>query len=208
MRKQPLTFICFFFASVLITSTVLVVATSQFENNQHSLSSPETTTVSEYDPWCDLNGDGKIDIFDVVMVAGKYGTSGDPHDAKAALEYDSSWLNITDKAGEYFNITHNLNSTDIIIDIQGKTTLNGGTHQRNLGGTGYTQESNRAYGGADDDVAYSVVETGDGGYALAGYTLSFGAGGYDFWLVKTDSAGNIVWNQTYGGTVRKSAGLI
>ena len=35
---------------------------------------------------------------------------------------------------------------------------------------------NRTYGGADWDVAYSVVLTSDGGYALAGYTNSFGAG--------------------------------
>jgi len=59
---------------------------------------------------------------------------------------------------------------------------------------------NQTYGGANDDYAYSIIQTGDGGYALAGYTDSFGAGGRDFWLVKTDSAGNIQWNQTYGGT--------
>jgi cell wall-associated NlpC family hydrolase len=46
------------------------------------------------------------------------------------------------------------------------------------------------------------VQTVDGGYALAGKTLSLeiSAGSWDFWLVKTDSAGNIMWNKTYGGT--------
>jgi hypothetical protein len=46
---------------------------------------------------------------------------------------------------------------------------------------------NQTYGGAGDDVAYSVVQTSDGGYALAGYTNSFGAGSYDFYLVKARS---------------------
>lgn len=45
-------------------------------------------------------------------------------------------------------------------------------------------EWNKTYGGADYDYAESIVETSDGGYVLAGYTESFGAGGYDAWLVK------------------------
>jgi predicted secreted protein len=57
----------------------------------------------------------------------------------------------------------------------------------------------QAYGGSGDDEFYSLVRTSDGGYALAGYTNSSGAGGYDFWLVKTDSSGTMQWNQTYGG---------
>jgi hypothetical protein len=60
-------------------------------------------------------------------------------------------------------------------------------------------EWNMMYGGADVDTAFSLVETSDGGYALAGETKSFPAGDFDFWLVKTDVSGNMEWNRTYGG---------
>jgi len=59
---------------------------------------------------------------------------------------------------------------------------------------------NQTYGGIENDYLFSMVQTSDGGYALAGYTESFGAGDLDYWLVKTDSDGNMIWNQTYGGT--------
>ena len=57
----------------------------------------------------------------------------------------------------------------------------------------------QTYGGANSDIARSVVQTSDGGYLLAGDTMSLGAGDLDFWLVKVDSAGNHEWNKTYGG---------
>lgn len=56
----------------------------------------------------------------------------------------------------------------------------------------------KTYGGANSDYAYSVIQTSDGGYALAGTTASFGAGG-DFYLIKTSSDGTLSWSQTYGG---------
>jgi hypothetical protein len=59
---------------------------------------------------------------------------------------------------------------------------------------------NQTYGGISGDGGDSVVETSDGGYAIAGQTGSYGVGARDFWLVKTDNKGNIEWNQTYGGT--------
>lgn len=61
------------------------------------------------------------------------------------------------------------------------------------------EEWNQTYGGESVDIAHSLVETSDGGYALAGETHSFGAGSYDAWLVKTDGTGNIEWSRTYGG---------
>jgi hypothetical protein len=58
----------------------------------------------------------------------------------------------------------------------------------------------KTYGGAAGDTGIYFVQTNDGGYAIAGYTSSFGAGGRDAWLVKTDSAGNMQWYKTYGTT--------
>jgi hypothetical protein len=57
----------------------------------------------------------------------------------------------------------------------------------------------KTYGGTYGDKAYSVQQTSDGGYIVAGYTDSFGAGSGDIFLIKTDANGNIIWAKTYGG---------
>lgn len=58
----------------------------------------------------------------------------------------------------------------------------------------------RAYGGGLQDWAYSVDGTPDGGFVVAGYTESFGAGRSDVWVVKLDASGSIQWTATYGDT--------
>jgi hypothetical protein len=163
-------------------------------------STSTTSTVEyEYDPWYDLNDDGEINLYDLTIIGTYWETSGTPTN-KASLEYESGWIDITNKAGQHFNITHNLNSTDVIVDIQGKTTIDGGVHQRHLGGTDYTFGWNKTYGGIFGDWLQSMVQTSDGGYLLAGLTwLSSGIDTSAIWLVKTDEFGNMQWNKTYGG---------
>jgi hypothetical protein len=63
----------------------------------------------------------------------------------------------------------------------------------------------KTYGGTSWDIASSVQQTSDGGYIVVGWTLSFGAGNWDIFLIKTDAKGNIQWAKTYGGTDDDSA---
>ena len=63
-----------------------------------------------------------------------------------------------------------------------------------------TTEWSKTFGGTGRDYGYSVVQTADGGYLAAGYTLSYGAGGDDVWLVRTDADGDLEWQTTYGGS--------
>jgi hypothetical protein len=67
---------------------------------------------------------------------------------------------------------------------------------------------NQTYGGTDIDYASDLVQTADGGFVIAGYTMSSGAGGSDMWLVKTDANGVILWNQTFGGTSNDEGGAL
>ena len=52
---------------------------------------------------------------------------------------------------------------------------------------------------AFDDFAFSIQQSPDGGYLVLGQTESFGAGDMDVYLFKTDSSGNLLWEETFGG---------
>jgi hypothetical protein len=62
----------------------------------------------------------------------------------------------------------------------------------------------RLYGGPDADVVYSVRQTTDSGYILAGYTDSYGSGG-QVYLIKTNASGDVTWSRLYGGADRDAA---
>jgi uncharacterized repeat protein (TIGR02543 family)/uncharacterized delta-60 repeat protein len=60
-------------------------------------------------------------------------------------------------------------------------------------------EWQKTYGGPDREDFYSIHQTNDEGYVVAGSTKSYGAGDSDFWVFKLSSIGEIEWQKTYGG---------
>src|SRR3990167_602628 len=66
-------------------------------------------------------------------------------------------------------------------------------------------EWQKTYGGADEDRAYFIQQTGDEGYIVVGKTESFGAGDEDVWVLKLRPDGSVEWQKTYGGTNRDTA---
>ncbi|OQP53983.1 hypothetical protein A4D02_20050 [Niastella koreensis] len=64
---------------------------------------------------------------------------------------------------------------------------------------------NKTYGGSNDDLAYKIIATADGGYLVSGETESNDGdvksnhGGWDIWVIRLDANGNLIWEKTFGG---------
>jgi len=124
-----------------------------------------------------------------------------------AADYDSGWIDLTGKTGQYITVPHNLNTQDTIVQITGKMTADSGANQRYYGLTGYIPGWSKTYGGPGAASAVSGIQTKDNGYALIGFknasasnSINPGPGiDNDIWLIKTDSEGTMQWNKTYGG---------
>jgi len=62
------------------------------------------------------------------------------------------------------------------------------------------------YGGTNNDRSHAVVRSDDGGFVMSGFTessdfdINNSRGSYDFWVVKIDKVGNLVWEKSFGGT--------
>ncbi|MCX6897007.1 MAG: T9SS C-terminal target domain-containing protein [Verrucomicrobia bacterium] len=70
------------------------------------------------------------------------------------------------------------------------------------------------YGGADVDVPSTVIQTSDGGYILAGSSISRGSDifghqwGFDCWIIKIDNKGTMQWQKYFGGTGHENASAV
>src|SRR5436190_19028520 len=58
----------------------------------------------------------------------------------------------------------------------------------------------KTLGGFATDAANAVQQTGDGGYIVAGTTISYGAGTYDMYVIRTNANGDTLWTRTFGGS--------
>ncbi|MEO0470491.1 MAG: caspase family protein [Bacteroidota bacterium] len=65
------------------------------------------------------------------------------------------------------------------------------------------------YGGEKADEARSITQTRDGGYAVAGFSHSYGQGNSDIWLLRLNAVGEERWQKTFGGSgVEKAFSII
>jgi len=72
-------------------------------------------------------------------------------------------------------------------------------------------EWEKSFGGSGIDQAYSIQQTLDEGYIVAGKSESSNGdvggnkGEFDYWILKLDKSGNIEWEKNYGGSENDEA---
>jgi hypothetical protein len=174
---------------------------------------PPVFTLAQAPTWAQNYGEGEDDIARTLIQTSDGGYAFGGETASYGAGYSDFWLVKTDSNGiTQWNRTYGGENYDdafaLIQTPDSGYALAGGTDSYGAGGidswlvktdsNGITQWI-RTYGGAERDAAHALLQTTDGGYALAGWTESYGAGSADCWLVKTDSNGRSQWNQTYGG---------
>lgn len=140
-------------------------------------------------------------------------------DAQGTIEWEKSYgfsghdhsYDILDSGDGGFFFTGFLDITSARAD--GNTEKSGSLTRHGVGEFWGTKIDEKAkvewrgyYGGTNNDRAHSVVRSDDGGYVMAGFTesddfdINNSRGSYDFWAVKIDDDGDLVWQGSFGGT--------
>ena len=141
-----------------------------------------------------------------VIVGATYNSSGNTNNAiyliKTNVNGDTLWTKTFGDALYDYDAMDIQITTDNKFIIVGNTT-NGSSGAIDVFLLNIDNNGNeiwsKTYGGANDDWGNSVQQTNDNGYIIAGSTTSFGSGGYDVYLIKTNSIGDTIWTKTFGG---------
>jgi hypothetical protein len=125
--------------------------------------------------------------FEYKYLIWKFSSSGDSVWAKT---YDFGWAQDIDQTndGGYMMVVYPYANLTPIQDFQLVKT-------NSSGDTLWT----KFYGGTDVEVAYAGEQVTGGGYIIAGRTNSYGNGASDFYLIKTNGSGDLLWDKTFGG---------
>lgn len=164
--------------------------------------------------WENSYGGSAPDWFDSIqettdngyIVAGATSTSSDDTSDAYLIKINSTgtieWQNTY--GGSSYDGAYNVQKTS-----DGGYVMTGSTRSSGVGySTMYLVKTDslgnleweKSYGGGGFEGASEVQQTPDGGYIVVGTTQSYGGGGADVYLVKTDSSGTTEWQKTYGGT--------
>ncbi len=160
------------------------------------------------------------------IVAG-YTNSADGNITHSFGGYDAWLLRLDDTGAVAWQYNYGGSGTDWLASVQqttdggyiavGSTTSTDGEVRSTHGGGAYDVwvvrlndtggiKWSKTFGGTGDDEGWSVQQTTDGGYIVGGYTSShdgdvtgFHGGAADYWALKLNDTGGIVWKHTYGG---------
>lgn len=120
----------------------------------------------------------------------------------AAQDPDSCWLSTLGGAREDFG--YSIEPTSDGGFILAGITASSGAGRRDMWLVKISDQGavqwEHTYGGGKDDMGRYAVQTEDGGYVITGMTDSYGEGGSDLWLIKTDRQGHMQWSRTVGGS--------
>jgi len=145
-------------------------------------------------------GDERTDIENVEQCDDGNSISGDGCNSRCQIESGTSW------ARTYGGVNDD-SATCVSLTLDGGYVIAGVTSSYGAGNSDLwimkldstgNQTWAKTYGGTSSDFAMSVQQTSDGGYIVAGSTLS-GILTFSFWILKLDSTGYLSWQKTHGG---------